>query len=212
MKTTLFLVRHGETEWNKLGKFQGSMDIALSDEGIKQAKYVSKRFNGNFDCIYASPLKRAVETAKTIAEGTNIEPIIYKDLREINFGDWEGLTVSEISSKFPKEYEIWKTDKNEAPICKGDLSIKRASLRASNAIQTIVKENIGKKIIIVAHGGIIKAGLIGLFNWDMTMYHKVILGNTAVSEIRFDDNLNPIIISVNDTSHLPKGYVIKSYI
>lgn len=212
MKTKIFLVRHGETEWNKLGKFQGCKDINLSTEGLVQAHYLYNKFNNNFDCIYSSPLKRAVQTSKIICANTEIKPNIIDELREINFGDWEGLTIEEISCNFPNEFTKWRNDKIEGPICGGDLSLKSASIRASNAIKRIVNKNIGGNIIIVAHGGIIKAGLIGLFHWDMTMYHKLALGNTSVCEIDFDANLNPIIITLNDTSHLPNDYIIKSYV
>lgn len=205
MKTKVFLVRHGETEWNRLGKFQGCVDIDLAKEGMVQAQYISKRFNGDFDTIYSSPLKRAVETAETIAAVKGIKPIIVDDIREINFGEWEGLTLKEISSNFPNEFAKWRNDKIEAPMLGGDLSLKNASLRATEAIKEIVKKNKGKKLIIVAHGGIIKAGLIGLLDWDMTMYHKIILGNTAICEIDFNDSLEPVIVTLNDTSHLPKS-------
>lgn len=212
MKTKVFLVRHGETEWNRLGKFQGCKDINLSEEGIVQAQYLSKKFNDNFDYIYTSPLKRAVQTAEIITANKKIKPIIMNELREINFGEWEGLTINEISNKFPKEFNDWRNDKVEAPMCGGDLSLKNASRRAKNAITKIVDKHKEKKILIVAHGGIIKAGLIGLFEWDMTMYHKISLGNTAICEIDFDLDLNPIIVKINDTSHLPNNYIMKSYV
>lgn len=212
MKTKVFLVRHGETEWNKLGKFQGCKDIDLSEEGILQAKYLSEKFNDNFDYIYTSPLKRAVQTSEVIAANKEIKPIIMNDLREINFGEWEGLTLKEISSNFPKEFNNWRNDKIEAPLCGGDLSLKIASKRAKDAITEIVDKHKEKKILIVAHGGIIKAGLIGLFELDMTMYHKINLGNTAICEIDFDHHLNPTIVKINDTSHLPNNYIINSFV
>lgn len=210
MKTKVFLARHGETEWNRMGRFQGCRDIDLSEEGIVQAQYLSKRLNNNFDYIYTSPLKRAVQTAEIIAAGKQIKPTIVNELREINFGEWEGLTLKEVSSNFPKEFKYWRNDKVEAPICGGDLSIKNASKRAKNAVVEIAAKHKGSKILIVAHGGIIKAGLIGIFDWDMTMYHKIILGNTAICEIDFDPDLNPTIVKINDTSHLPEDYLIKS--
>ncbi|PRR81044.1 histidine phosphatase family protein [Clostridium vincentii] len=212
MKTKVFLVRHGETEWNKLGKFQGCKDIDLSEEGILQAKYLSEKFNDNFDYIYTSPLKRAVQTSEVIAANKEIKPIIKNDLREINFGEWEGLTLKEISSNFPKEFNNWRNDKIEAPLCGGDLSLKIASKRAKAAITEIADKHKEKKILIVAHGGIIKAGLIGLFELDMTMYHKINLGNTAICEIDFDSDLNPTIVKLNDTSHLPNNYIINSFV
>lgn len=212
MKTKVFLVRHGETEWNKLGKFQGCQDIPLSEEGIVQAQYLSKKFNSNFDYIYTSPLKRALQTAEVIATNKKIKPSIINDLREINFGEWEGLTLKEISDNFPKEFNNWRNDKFEAPMCGGDLSLKKACERAKIAITEIADKHKGKKILIVSHGGIIKAGLLGLFELDMTMYHKINLGNTSICEIDFDMDLNPTIIKINDTSHLPNDYIISSHV
>lgn len=202
MKTKLFLVRHGETEWNKIGRFQGSVDTNLSEEGIKQAQCVSKRFNGNFDHIYSSPQKRAFHTAEIICANTGVKPNIAYEMREINYGDWEGLTREEILNTFPDEFYKWRNDEAEAPIVGGELSIKKASTRAKKAIREIVNKHKGEKIIIVAHGGIIKAGLIGFFNWNMTMYHKITIGNTSICELEFDDDLNPIIVRLNDTNHL----------
>lgn len=204
MSTKVFLVRHGETAWNKLGKFQGCTDIELSESGIVQAEHLLKKFNGNFDFIYTSPLKRAIKTAQIISSSKQLDPIIVNDLREINFGEWEGLTITEIMNKFPNEFKTWRSDKSEAPLCGGDLSIKKASTRAANAIMEIVNKHKGDKIVIVAHGGIIKAGLIGIMGWDMTMYGKILLDNTAVCEINFDNDLNPVIVKINDTSHLDK--------
>lgn len=212
MSTTLILIRHGETEWNALGKFQGCQDISLSKEGIIQAQYLLNRFGSNFDYIYTSPLKRAIQTAEIISENKKIKPIIELELREIDFGDWEGLTLKEIQNNYPEKFNQWKNDEVNAPICGGELSMKQASIRAKNALLRIAKKHKGNNIIIVAHGGIIKAGLIGLFNWDMTMYHKIILGNTAVCKISFDADLNPTIINLNDTSHLPNSYNLKSFV
>jgi probable phosphoglycerate mutase len=212
MKTTLFLVRHGETKWNTLGKFQGCTDINLSDEGVFQAKLLRKRVENSFDFIYSSPLKRANDTANIICSNININPQIEPSIREINFGEWEGLTIKEIKELYPENFKVWRTDELTAPICGGDLSIKMASIRAKEAILKIVNNHKGKRIMIVAHGGIIKAGLIGLFHWKMTMYHQIVLGNTSICKLSFDDSLKPTIVSLNDTSHLPDDYKIKSYV
>jgi len=212
MKTQVLLVRHGETKWNVSGKFQGCTDISLSEEGILQAHYVKERLQGDFDCIYASPLKRALKTAEIITENTEITPIISKEIREINFGEWEGLTLNQIEASYNKEFKIWRNDEINGNLVGGDLSIKMASIRARKEILRIVKENTGKRIIIVAHGGIIKAGLIGIFDWKMTMYHKMILGNTSVSKLVFDEELNPMLIFFNDLSHLPNVYKSKFFV
>lgn len=202
MKTTVLLIRHGETEWNTLGRFQGCTDIELSREGIRQAGLLKERLNGDFDYIYASPLIRASETAKIIAENTNKEVISAPEIREINFGEWEGLTVHEIREKYPDVFNAWRTDKKESYICGGDLSIHNAADRATKCILDIVSKHKGKKIAIVAHGGIIKAALIGIFGWDMTMYHKIALGNTCINTITFNEDLMPALQGLNDINHL----------
>lgn len=202
MKTTILLIRHGETEWNILGKFQGCTDIALSEEGIKQARLLRDRLKGDFDFLYASPLIRALETARIISEETNKKAMIAQDIREINFGEWEGLTIKDISEKYPEIFKSWRSDKLEGKLCGGDASIQNASNRAKECILNIVKEHKGEKVAIVAHGGIIKAALIGIFGWDMTMYHKMALGNTCINTITFDVDLKPVLLGLNDTNHL----------
>lgn len=204
MKTKLLLIRHGETNWNKMGKFQGTIDIELTEEGRQQATLLNKRLKDKFDCIYASPLKRAKETAKILADSSNKKLNIAENMKEINFGSWEGLTIKEIKEQFNDEFNNWKTDKVEASIVGGEGSLKKASIRGTNCVLDIVKKNKGQTIAIVAHGGIIKASLIGIFNWDMTMYHKSALGNTSITEIIFTDDLKPVLVKLNDTTHLDK--------
>ena len=204
MKTEVFLVRHGETEWNKLGRFQGSTDLELSEEGIKQARCLQERFKGDFDYIFCSPLKRAFQTASIICENIEKEPIIVDEITEINFGAWEGLTLDEIKKKYPKDLYAWRTDEINGPFTGGELSTRNASIRAKNAIYDIINKYQGSKILIVAHGGIIKAGLIGLYNWRMNMYQNLNLNNTAVTHLIFKDSPYPVIMSFNDTSHLSK--------
>lgn len=212
MITKLLLIRHGETSWNALGKFQGCTDIELSEAGILQASYLKKALNDSFDVLYTSPLKRAVKTAEVLCEGTKVTPIVEQNIREINFGDWEGLTIKEISETYPDTFKKWRNDDIDAPITGGDGSIRLASERAKACITDIIDKNKGKTIAVVAHGGIIKASLIGLFDFKMSMYQKMSLGNTAVTEIHINDQNNMILTRFNDTSHLPKHIEVKSYV
>lgn len=210
MHTEILLIRHGETEWNASGRFQGCKDISLAQEGIVQANYLKERLKNNFDIVYTSPLSRAMETAEIICRGTSLKPIPEDGIKEIGFGSWEGLTIKEIKDTYPDEFNSWRIDEENANLMGGDLSLKKASLRAKEAILKIASENKGKKIIIVAHGGIIKAGLIGLFDWKMTMYHKLNLGNTAITKLTFSNSLNTRLVTLNDISHLPVDYKLKS--
>lgn len=205
MKTTLLLIRHGETEWNVLGKFQGGQNIDLSEAGNYQAELLSKRLNGDFDAVYSSPLNRALATARSVCSYSRLFPVPIKDLTEIHFGTWEGLTFKEIKETYPEHFMKWRTDATVGPMYDGELSIRNASLRAKSCILDLVSKHSDQKIVVVSHGGLIKAALVGLFNWQMTMYHQMILGNTCITTIQFDEELKPILIGLNDTSHLTKG-------
>ncbi|QHQ59463.1 histidine phosphatase family protein [Anaerocolumna sedimenticola] len=207
MTTEIYLVRHGETDWNKEGKFQGCTDINLSKEGTQQAHLLKEVFNNNFDYIYTSPLSRAVQTAEILCENhKEINPVIVPDLREINFGAWEGLTIKQIREQYPAEYQAWRTDEEYANLIGGDLTLRNASNRAKDAILKLADKHTGKKTVFVAHGGILKAALIGIFDWKMTMYHRFFLGNTSVTKISIGNSQVPILIKLNDTSHLPDEY------
>lgn len=203
MDTELYLVRHGETEWNKTGRFQGATDIPLSEEGILQAKRLEQRLGNHFDIIYCSPLNRAAATADLLCSNMpSVNPIPEEDFREINFGLWEGLTFSEIKDTYPAEFEQWWNGE-DIMLSSGKISLSDASNKSKHAILRIREKHQGKKIVIVAHGAILKAGIIGLFDWNLNMYHKFFLGNTSVTRLVIKEDSRPMLISLNDTCHLP---------
>ncbi|WP_069997106.1 histidine phosphatase family protein [Cellulosilyticum sp. I15G10I2] len=202
MKTTLLLIRHGETKWNTLGKFQGRQNIDLSERGALQAELLGKHLNGNFNAIYSSPLNRALSTAEILCKDLSFAPIPLGNLTEIHFGTWEGLTYKEIEQNYPEHFSAWRTDEKIAPMYDGELSIYNASLRAKACVLDIASKHPNEKVVIVSHGGLIKAALIGLFGWNMTMYHQIALGNTCINTIKFDEKLSPLLIGLNDTNHL----------
>jgi phosphoserine phosphatase len=210
MRTEIYLVRHGETEWNKEGKFQGSTDIHLSKEGIVQAQLLKEVFHNNFDYVYTSPLSRARQTAEILCKDhPKVKPVVIEDLREINFGAWEGLTIHQIRKQYPNEYLSWYNDEINGNLVGGDLSLRNASNRAKKAILRLAEKHPGKRLVFVAHGGIIKAALIGIFDWKMTMYHRFFLGNTSVTKITIGNNHIPNLIYLNNTCHLPgEGYFV----
>ena len=200
--TNLLLVRHGQTPWNVLGKIQGCTNIDLEDEGRRQAQLLCQRLGGDFSAIYSSPLNRALETAHILAAPTNLKVQPTEDLREINFGLWEGLTFKEVAAKYPDAFAFWQKDELTAPLCGGDGSIKNCAQRAKDCLLGLVKQHPGETIVAVSHGGLIKSALIGLFDLKMTMYHQMAFGNTCVTKIRFNDDLKPVLMCLNDTSHL----------
>ncbi|NLJ90461.1 MAG: histidine phosphatase family protein [Clostridiales bacterium] len=204
MRTILYLVRHGETEWNKEYRFQGRTDIPLSKEGMIQAEKVGQRLKDKFDVIYTSPLTRAVQTAEIISKTSSMSPIIYDNLIEVDFGEWEGLTFEQVERDYAKEYKLWKTDENLGPILGGEQNMKNAAIRGKKALLDIVSKNKGKNIVVVAHGAIIKASLIGIFDLKVNMIQHITLTNTSITTLEFsgDDNEKPLIRGLNDRWHL----------
>jgi Fructose-2,6-bisphosphatase len=200
----LYLIRHGETEWNKARRFQGWTDIELSDEGVEQARLLGQRFTKiNIDEIYASPLKRAVATALPIAKTKGIDIIKNENFKEINFGEWEGMTASEISAKYGKDFDdfIVAPEKGEFP---GDISFDKVIDRIKVGLEEVLYEKKDKNIVIVSHGGIIRLMIQYLMEFDGEWYNKTWIDNTSISliEIRKRGKLMRVL---NDRSHLNNG-------
>lgn len=151
MTTKLVFIRHGQTDWNKERRYCGSFDVPLSAPGRLQAAKLKGKFTaGNFDRIYTSPRRRAMQTARVIFGNARIIKI--KGMREINFGMLEGMRHKEILKKHPGVYTKWLKDpfRNHIPKAERLGAFKK---RVVNTIAQLVRKNRGKTIAIVCHGG-----------------------------------------------------------
>jgi probable phosphoglycerate mutase len=111
MPRTVYLIRHGETDWNRDRRLQGQSDIALNEEGRRQAAQLGLRLAAAlpFDRLVSSDLARARETAEILNAGNDTPVIMDRGLREINFGCWEGLDFEAIQERWPREFQTWLT-------------------------------------------------------------------------------------------------------
>ena len=112
----ILLARHGETGWNAAGRVQGASDTDLNDNGRIQAEELGRRLaesGEKIDVCYASPKRRAFETAEIACRRLGLTPIPVEDLREVSFGVWEGRTWPEIERQWPEEYEAYQKDRME---------------------------------------------------------------------------------------------------
>ena len=205
--TRIIFVRHGETEWNKSGKYQGQTDVPLSAKGISQAEQLAKYFPAKeVAAIYASPLKRAFLTAECIGKSFGLEPIAVDNLRELSFGEWEGLTYEEIVSKWPDAMENFLTHPDILKIPGGE-TFAEVQQRAMLAIEKIVKENQGKTAVVVAHGAVLRTIITAALHMDIKYVWTIRQFNTAVSIINYPDDYPEsedyaVIEQLNNTSHL----------
>lgn len=199
----LLLIRHGQTDWNLLGKYQGQTDIALSGEGIRQADLLAQNFPvDTLDIIYTSDLQRAFMTAERLAEKFSAPLYADKALRELNFGAWEGLTYQEIAERWPQEVKnlFGAPEKLQIPEGETFLMLQR---RAMDKIHEIRAENEGKNVAVVAHGAISKAILTALLHIPLHYVWMLRQDNTAVNILRFDDEFVSVEL-LNGISHLDR--------
>lgn len=201
--TKIFLIRHGKTEWNNGGRYQGHSDIALSEEGKSQAKKLSiflKETDIHLQAIYASDLIRAYETAEIVAIPHSIKVENHPGLREINFGKWEGLTFKEIKEQYSDLAQKWLVSPEELKIPEGE-SFNNVQIRAINALNEIIKIHEGQNIAIVSHGGTIRAIICKLMEIPLQKMWHFKLDNTALSI--FDIKESRAVLSLfNSICHL----------
>lgn len=147
------LVRHGQTQWNKEGKYTGQSDIPLNETGREQAKAVSAYVRGlKPDLIYSSDLQRAEETARLIRSDETAIPLITDPrLREIHQGEWEGLHEDEIKRRFERQFKIRKKDPLQTAPPGGE-TIGQVYQRVSDFLAEMQEKHPGMLILIVAHG------------------------------------------------------------
>jgi alpha-ribazole phosphatase len=198
----LLLIRHGQTDWNLAQRFQGQSDIELNETGRKQAQALADRLSAeHFDAVYSSDLKRATETANIITQMSDCEPD--PRLREIHFGDWEGLTYDEIKEKHHETLAAWEADifKNAPP--HGE-TLEGLSVRVQSMLDELRKKHEGQNILIVAHGGVLQTLICLALKLPPTMYWQFHLSTASLSEVAFYP-AGAILNSLNDTSHLPKA-------
>lgn len=197
----LILVRHGQTEWNADGRYQGQSNVALSDMGRKQAELLADRFPvKTLDAIYSSDLDRARETAECVGKKLGVSVRPEKAFRELSFGDWEGLNYQEISSRWPEEAGKLFTAPDELAIPHGE-TFQELQKRALDKIKSIYNVNIDKTVAVFAHGAINKTILAGLMHIPLHYLWSLRQDNTAVNILRLDDGYVMVEL-LNSTSHL----------
>lgn len=199
--TRLIVVRHGQTLWNLERKYQGHSDIALTDKGIKQAEAVAARLaEEKIDAVYASDLSRAFKTAACIADKHGLTVQVVPALREIKFGDWEGLTYEQISEQWPGLLgKLWTTpDELQIP---GGESFQQLKERAYAAIEKIVAAHPDQTVIVVAHGGTIGTILCAMLDIHLNHVWSIRQDNTAVNIIEYYEG-RPTITLLNCARHL----------
>lgn len=186
---SIYLVRHGQTKANVNKKYCGITDSSLTDNGIKQINLVGELLKTKkIDKIYSSPLIRTVESSQIISQIINKEICINKDLSEINFGIYEGLTWSEATKIYPKETKIWSKKGLEYTFPKGE-----SFIDVKNRVKNFFINHNESDIAIISHAGTIKGALAYLYNMTLMDAWKIKVSNGSVILIT-KENKEPIFL------------------
>ena len=190
----IFLIRHGRTVWNEERRCQGITDIPLSQEGIEEARRLRERLRDErIDIAFSSPLKRALETARIILDGRDIELIIREELRELDFGRFEGMIFREALEKFPDIAEKWA---NHSPDVKfpGGEGIEDIHKRLKPVAEELASLN--KTALVVSHGGVIRSILCHILNLPLERWFEFKIDPASISIV------GDTGVIIGDTSHL----------
>lgn len=203
MVTTLYLVRHGATEGSEEKRYKGSIDVPISEKGKEQIKRTAKFIRAevqnsrasSLTAVYCSPLSRALKSAEIIAEHFGLKPTVIPDLRERNFGIWEGMSFNEIKDKYPEEFEAWAGNPLKYSPMGGESTLEVRE-RVINALEDIISRHKREGIAIVAHGGVNRVILCHLLGIPLENLFRIEQDYGGVNIIEFNDRY-PVVKLLN---------------
>jgi broad specificity phosphatase PhoE len=177
--TDLCMVRHGQTNWNLEGRYQGQSEVDLNEVGIAQAHTLADKLNNHsFDAVYSSDLQRSLKTAQIIADRHNLSVFIDKRLREINQGEWEGMLVKTIQDRYE---QLWVKRINEPADVRppGGETVAEVAQRVYAALDDIALSYPKGRVLVVSHGLAIATVICKIENQQVGLAYRNIPENAV---------------------------------
>lgn len=205
-----FLVRHGATEWNARGRIQGQSDPSLNKTGKGQARRLGMRLASvPFAEARCSDLRRCSETAAGILPGkSDVRLQEMPELREKNFGAWEGLTFRQVEARYPDLYRNWLTAGDPSFAPPGGESDLQLCSRAAAVVDRLreARTGSGGNLLVVTHGGMLRALIACLLGLPPQKMWKFRFANAGLSLVSLFDDGSAVVDLLNDTSHLGEDF------
>lgn len=199
--TTIVFVRHGQTQDNLAGVFQGQTGRGLDETGRAQAAKLAERLRGRaFAALITSDLDRAAETAAIVAKAVGLEPVVDPSFREIDVGGWAGLTAEQAKDRFPEEHADWRDGKDVRR--GGGESYSQVAARIARATRSLANRFEGQALLVVSHGTAIRsftASVVGAPAQASRAWP--VMANCALTSFSFDGS-GFRLITWNDRAHL----------
>lgn len=202
--TRLLLVRHGQTVANVQRVRQGWTEGMLTPLGVQQAEATARYLAATgeaFVALYSSPLRRAWRTAEIVGQALGLTPLAHEGLKEIWFGEIEGLTVEEFAARYPEMHRRWRNRSDLSFTWPGGENRAEFRQRSWRAVEEIAARHEGQFIVVVLHGGTLCAALAHLFPQQPHQWWAHGVGNCSLTQIQWTPN-GPQLLALNDQSHL----------
>lgn len=201
--TTILLVRHGQTAWNREERFRGQVDLAMDDWGLKQAEAVGQRIASQWQpaAIYASSLQRTLQTAAAIARACGLRTTIHDGLLDIDYGAFAGLTPEEAASQYPGVVRAWHQSPDTVRFPEGE-SLDNVRARADAALADIVASHPRQTVVLVTHVVVCRLLLCSVLGLDDSHFWQFQPATASISVFKVSED-SRVLLSVNDTCHLP---------
>jgi len=168
---TILVARHGQTDWNAAHRWQGHTDRPLNERGREQAAALAERLAGTqLKAVFSSDLGRARDTARAVADRQGVDLRMLPDLREVDVGSWAGLTRDEAAERFPEGYRRWREG---LPGWEDGETYEAMSDRVVGAIRRIAEEHPDNPVLVVSHGGPIRAIHAAALGLDVSTYRRM---------------------------------------
>ena len=198
----LVLVRHGETEWNKLGRFQGHRDITLNTRGVAQARETAQAVvQWNHSAVFSSPLHRTMQVAQEISQLGSMPVVQVPGFMELSLGDLEGVTGEEMRSGWPQVYAAWRDDPAAVSMPNGE-SLLELQERAWKSLTELEKAHAeDEALIVVSHNFAIRSMIGKMLGMPLANFHRMWLSLSSICVVDSDQR-GRRLMSYNSTCHL----------
>jgi phosphoserine phosphatase len=194
-----WLVRHGESTWNSVGRFQGGLDASLSLRGHAQAAALAAELTRiRFDALYTSPLRRARDTAAACRPALGLEPVVVDGLREVGLGAWEGLTLETVQARDGERYRRWLAAPLDHPPPGGEPMAGLAT-RVRATLDGLCRRHAEGRVLVVSHGGAISSALCGWLGRPLNAIWSLRLDNASITRVALPAGE---VLALNETGHL----------
>jgi broad specificity phosphatase PhoE len=201
MPTTIYLIRHGQTDWNKEKIFRGRVDVPLNEHGKKEARALSRHLEYvRATAVYASPLSRAFETAEILARPHSLKVKRDEGLIDMDYGKWQGLPDAQAREQFPGTHHLWHENPQRVKFPGGE-SLAMVRKRALASLDSISLKNPEGTVFVVAHRVVTKLLMASALGLSNSAFWKIRQDNCAYNIIELSES-GATVLLMNDTCHM----------